>query len=127
MTGTAGVVTGYRRGRMSRAGERQVVQWTVQALIPWALTVVHPSVVGLAVASAQLVLGGSFLLVSGAGPRLLARGAALGAVVGSGVDLSDLLGHAVQLVGAGLESALLLAVIAILRTRRARPVLVHRG
>jgi hypothetical protein len=121
MTATLAVRTGFRRTRMPAATERRVAQWAVQAVLPWALTVVHPSLWGLAAASAQLVLGGSLVFASGARLRHLARGSAVLVVAGNGVDLSHLLGDLAQAVSSGLEALALVALVSLVRgARRAR-------
>lgn len=118
MTGTLAVRAGFRSLRTSGAAEQRAVQWVVQAVLPWALNVVHPSVWGLAAASAQLVLGGSLLVASGARLRQLARGTAALMVVGNGIDVSHLLGAVAQALSGGLEAALVIAVISLLRRVR---------
>ena len=125
MTGTQALRGSFGAMR-APAGERRVAQWAVQALLPWAFTVIHPSVWGLAVATAQLVFGGSLLVASGARLRLVAPGSVVLAVAGHGIDLSDLMGDVAQMVRGGLESALLIVAVSLLlgawRSRTAQQV-----
>jgi hypothetical protein len=65
------------------------------------------------------------VLASGAGLRLVARGSAFLLVVGTGIDPSDVLGGVVHIVGGGLVSTLVIAVLSVLlgaarRSRSAR-------
>jgi hypothetical protein len=124
MTGTLALRAGLADLLAAPAGERKVVLWAVQALLPWTLTLVHPSVWGLASATVQLLFGGSLLMATGARLRLVARGALLLAVAGSGVDPSDVVGIVAQLLRGGLESALLIAAVSLVlgvwRSRAAR-------
>lgn len=127
MTGTLAGRVALRITRTSYVSDRRVIAWTVQALLPWALTVVHPSAWSLTSATAQLMIGGSLLLASGARLRWVAQGTAALAVVGNGIDLSHLLGGLAQVVTGGLESALLVAAVALLRGARRSPVVESRS
>lgn len=126
MTGTVSLEGAFRRFSQVPASERRILQWAVQALVPWALTVAHPSIWGLASASAQLV-GGSLLLLPGARLRLAARGSALLIVLGHGVDPANLVGATTQVLIGGLEAALLVAVVSVLRRQGALAQSVARS
>jgi len=100
------------------ATERRAAQWAVQVLVPVLVAALHPSAGGLASTGLHAVLGCSALLATGLRLRLLARASALLVVLQSGIDPAHLLGALAQVLVCGLETAVLIGLLSLLRGHR---------